>query len=364
MQHVTIPDMKYMPVGQVHVRAVPWEYLSTGDRILHHINHHKMPLASYLLRAPPSGIAPWACKPDGAYKNAGTCVKRLLGAQTKSHGARRGGIQLLAAQGASVQTLCDFVAWRSPKSAGEYSSATAAQFLQLFDGVVKDETGGTSSIPPIAASELCGLDTLLHSSTPNSGVLHAAPHTTPKVVRLMEQAQPGLAILPPPRVRITLASNRQMKNIHSQSEVEYGSTSENMQSQTHVAHNLGVPADTASLASRLLMQQVFAATNTVQPHSNLAPGVELTHRQAMPMGQTRMPMQVSPASPGPPDLIPVSTPPTPAQSAPAHIAADRVSNAQTQHVSFLGFELGGLTGTTAQLQIADDLTTSPPMPGI
>ena len=69
-------------------------------------------------------------------------------------------------------------------------------------------------------------------------------------------------------------------------------------------------------------------------------------------------------SPGPPDLVSVSTPPTPAQSAPAYNAVERVIHIPTQSMSYLGFELDDLAGSTAQLQIAAELTASPPMPGI
>ena len=160
MLNIVIHESKNMPTGQSFVRSIPWEYLSIGDRILQHIHWHGMPSDSYLLRAPPSGNAPWECKPDGRYTQAGNCIKRLIGPTYRTHGARRGHVQLLSNQGASDRQIMDIINWRSPRTVRDYCSASAAQILLLYDGVVKTERTGTSSLPPGRASNTVAITSI------------------------------------------------------------------------------------------------------------------------------------------------------------------------------------------------------------
>ena len=112
MLHIVIREMKNMARGQHHVRAVPWEYLSIGPRIMEHVNKHGLPRDSFLLRCPPMGTAPWEAKPNGPYTQAGECVKRLFGPQAQTHGGRRGCIQLLRSLGASDTEVNEFARWK------------------------------------------------------------------------------------------------------------------------------------------------------------------------------------------------------------------------------------------------------------
>ena len=155
-----------------------------------------------------------------------------------------------------------------------------------------------------------------------------------------------------------------MTDIHSQSEVEYLSTSEHLQSQTHAAHSQGVPADTAVFFLTLAGAASDRNVNHGSTIHKSPAWCKTPAGYASRHGATRTLMQEQPASSGPPVLVHANTSPTPGQSAPASVAVDRVKYAQTQHVSYSGFELDGRAGTTAQLQIAGVLAASPSMPGI
>ena len=157
MLHIVIREMKNMARGQHHVRAVPWEYLSIGPRIMEHVNKHGLPRDSFLLRCPPMGTAPWEAKPNGPYTQAGECVKRLFGPQAQTHGGRRGCIQLLRSLGASDTEVNEFARWKSDKTIKEYSSTSAGRFLNLYGQAVEASEAGILSLPPSSARNLTGL---------------------------------------------------------------------------------------------------------------------------------------------------------------------------------------------------------------
>ena len=115
MLHITVKAMKNMARDQSHVRAIPWDFLAIGPRMVNHVTTHGLPQGSFLLRCPPQGNAPWSVEPDCPYTQAGECVKRLMGPGAQTHGGRRGCVQLFRSLGASDTEINEFARWRSDK---------------------------------------------------------------------------------------------------------------------------------------------------------------------------------------------------------------------------------------------------------